>query len=58
MAAVAAGQDSQETIADYVGMSRWQCTPYIKELVAEEALVEEKGPHNRKIYHKPDPTPI
>ncbi len=58
MAAVAAGHDSQEAIAEAVGLSRWQCTPYIKELVAEEALVEEKGPENRKTYRKPDLTPI
>ncbi len=49
-----AERDSQEAIAAAVGLSRRQCMPYIKELVAEHVLAEDTGPHNRRIYRLPD----
>jgi len=58
MAAVAAGHDSQESIVDYVGMTRKKCTPRIKELVAECVLVEETGRHNIKTYRLRKPTQL
>ena len=53
MAAVEAGHDSQEAIAEYVGMYTYQFRPELKELVAEGALSEDTGSNNRKIYRKP-----
>ncbi len=52
MAAVAAGHDSQEAIAEAVGMTVYRLRPQLKDLVTEGILVEETGPHNRKIYRK------
>ena len=48
-----AGHDSQETIANYVGLSKRGCWDHIKELVDEGILVEGSGLQNVKTYRLP-----